>query len=84
MTASTATLSNYRQAPRQVRRFVGPVHRRLIPASALVGASLLLLADALARTVFSPIEMPVGAITALIGAPFFLYKIARRGLDGVR
>ncbi|HAP43656.1 MAG: hypothetical protein A2087_14450 [Spirochaetes bacterium GWD1_61_31] len=71
-------------APHLARRFVGPVHRRLIPASALVGASLLLLADALARTVFSPIEMPVGAITALIGAPFFLYKIARRGLDGVR
>ncbi|MBU0934489.1 MAG: iron ABC transporter permease [Spirochaetes bacterium] len=71
-------------APHLARRFVGPVHRRLIPASALIGAIMLLLSDAVARTAFAPIEMPVGAITALIGAPFFLYKIARRGLDGVR
>lgn len=71
-------------APHLARRFVGPVHRRLIPAAALVGAIMLLLADALARTAFAPIEMPVGAITALIGAPFFLYKITRRGLEGMR
>jgi iron complex transport system permease protein len=45
---------------------------------------MLLLADAVSRTLFAPVEMPVGAITALIGAPFFLYKIARRGLEGTR
>ncbi len=66
--------------PHLARRFVGPAHRKLIPASALLGATLLMLSDAAARTLFAPVEMPVGAITALIGAPFFLYKISRRGL----
>ncbi len=67
--------------PHLARRFVGPTHRKLIPASAILGATLLMLSDAAARTVFAPVEMPVGAITALIGAPFFLYKISRRGLE---
>lgn len=71
-------------SPHLARRFVGPAHRHLIPAAALTGAAMLLLADAVSRTVFAPVEMPVGAITALIGAPFFLYKIARRGLEGTR
>lgn len=71
-------------SPHLARRFVGPAHRNLIPAAALTGAAMLLLADAVSRTVFAPVEMPVGAITALIGAPFFLYKIARRGLEGTR
>jgi iron complex transport system permease protein len=71
-------------SPHLARRFVGPSHRHLIPAAALTGAAMLLLADAVSRTVFAPVEMPVGAITALIGAPFFLYKIARRGLEGTR
>jgi len=67
-------------SPHLARRFVGPAHARLVPASAVVGATLLLLSDAVARTAFSPVEMPVGAVTALIGAPFFLYWIAKRGL----
>ncbi len=71
-------------SPHIARRFVGPRHVRLIPAAALVGASLLVVADVVARTAFAPVEMPVGAMTALIGAPFFVYKIARRGLDGAR
>lgn len=71
-------------SPHLARRMVGPKHRLLIPASALSGASLLLLADTLARTAFAPVELPVGAMTALIGAPFFIYKIARRGLGGLK
>ncbi|GAB1432175.1 iron ABC transporter permease [Spirochaetota bacterium] len=71
-------------APHLARRMVGPKHLRLIPASALVGASLLVLADTLARTAFAPVELPVGAMTALIGAPYFMYKIARRGLEGLK
>ena len=71
-------------SPHLARRLVGPRHVLLIPASALVGAVLLVVADIVARTAFAPVEMPVGAMTALIGAPFFIYKIARRGLDGVR
>lgn len=71
-------------SPHLARRLVGPRHIRLIPASALTGAVLLVVADTVARTAFAPVELPVGAVTALIGAPFFIYKIARRGLGGSR
>ncbi len=71
-------------SPHLARRLVGPRHFRLIPAAALSGAVLLVVADTIARTAFAPVEMPVGAMTALIGAPFFIYKIARAGLEGTR
>jgi len=48
-----------------------------LPASALAGASLLLLADLAARLVLAPAELPIGIVTALIGAPFFLYLLLR-------
>lgn len=64
-------------APHLVRLLIGPGHRLLLPASALLGALLLLLADTLARTVAAPIELPVGALTALLGGPFFLWLLAR-------
>lgn len=67
-------------APHIARRFVGPVHRWLILASAIVGAIMLIVADLTARTLVPPVELPVGAVTALIGAPYFLYKISKRGL----
>ena len=66
-------------APHLVRLLIGPGHRLLLPASALLGALLLLLADTLARTVATPIELPVGALTALLGGPFFLWLLARMG-----
>lgn len=66
--------------PHMVRGLVGPDYRWVIPFSALVGASLLLLADVAARFVIMPQEMPIGVMTAFIGAPFFVY-IARRGLS---
>jgi iron complex transport system permease protein len=59
-------------APFLARRAVGNKHAALIPASALVGATLLVLADALARCVIAPEEFPVGVVTALLGGPFFL------------
>ncbi len=65
-------------SPHIARRFVGPGHRALLPASGLAGAILLLASDVGARTLFAPIEVPVGALTALLGAPFFLWKIARQ------
>jgi len=73
-------------APHIARLLFGADHRRLIPASALLGALLLLLADDLARTVLAPVELPVGIITALLGGPFFLYllKIRQRELGGGR
>jgi iron complex transport system permease protein len=66
-------------APHGVRLFTGPSHRRLLPASALAGALILVLADTLARTIAAPIEIPLGIITSLAGAPFFLYLLAKHG-----
>jgi iron complex transport system permease protein len=63
--------------PHAVRLLVGPDHRRLLPWSALVGASFLMLADLFARTVFAPRELPLGVVTAFAGAPFFLYLLRR-------
>ena len=64
--------------PHTVRLAVGPDHRRLVPASALVGAMLLVLADAFGRTVMAPVEIPIGVITAFLGGPFFLVLLRRR------
>ena len=64
--------------PHAVRLLVGPGHRALLPLSALVGAVFLIWADTLARTLFDPRELPVGIVTALIGAPVFALLLARR------
>ena len=63
--------------PHIMRRLVGADHRRLLPASVLGGAIFMVLADLVARTVVSPEEIPVGAVTALLGGPFFLYLLRR-------
>ena len=65
--------------PHLVRLLVGADHRIVLPASALFGAAFLIACDAVARTVMSPLELPVGVITALIGGPFFLWLLVRRG-----
>jgi iron complex transport system permease protein len=65
--------------PHLMRMFLGPDHRLLIPASALGGAVFLIAADTLARTILSPSELPVGVITAFLGAPFFIYLLKQRG-----
>ncbi|WP_341938659.1 FecCD family ABC transporter permease [Marinimicrobium sp. C2-29] len=64
--------------PHMVRLWVGPDHRILLPLSALGGAVLLLLADTFARTALAPAELPVGLVTALLGAPFFISLLRRR------
>ena len=64
--------------PHLIRLVVGPDHRVLLPASALLGASLLLLADMLARSIVSPAELPIGLLTASLGGPFFLWLIAKQ------
>jgi iron complex transport system permease protein len=66
-------------APHLARPLVGASHARLIPASALVGSLLLLLADGLARTLAPPLELPVGIFTALLGGPFFLVLLWKGG-----
>lgn len=63
--------------PHLVRLIASPDHRVVLPASALAGASLLLLADVFARLVLAPAELPIGIVTALIGAPFFLFLLVR-------
>lgn len=63
--------------PHVLRLLVGPDHRTLLPASALGGAILLMAADLFARTIVSPAQLPLGLVTSLIGAPFFLYLIER-------
>ena len=70
--------------PHLVRLVVGPAHRLLLPASGLLGGALLVAADVLARLVAAPAELPIGILTAGIGAPFFLWLLLRRdaGLDG--
>ncbi len=65
--------------PHLVRMTLGHDHRLLLPASALFGASFLMLADTAARTVISPSALPVGVVTAFLGAPFFVLLLARRG-----
>lgn len=64
--------------PHLMRMWLGPDHRGLIPGSLLAGAILLLIADTLARTVAAPAEMPVGLLTSLLGAPWFLWLIFRQ------
>src|ERR1700691_5261946 len=64
--------------PHLMRMMFGTDYRLLIPASALGGAILIVLADTLARTIVSPTELPVGAMTALAGAPVFIYLMRRR------
>ncbi len=63
--------------PHVLRMLGGPNYQRLIPLSALGGAAFLILADLIARTVFAPQELPVGIITALTGAPFFIFLLRR-------
>ncbi|MGW8590126.1 FecCD family ABC transporter permease [Dietzia sp. NPDC055877] len=63
--------------PHAVRMVIGPGHRLLLPVSLLVGAAFLVLADVVARTAMSPAELPIGVVTAAIGAPFFLFVLRR-------
>jgi iron complex transport system permease protein len=64
-------------APHMMRRVLGGDHRFLIPAASVMGGLLLLASDTLARTVVSPVVLPVGAITSFMGAPLFLYLLSR-------
>jgi len=64
-------------APHIMRRLGTPGHRVLLPASALGGATLLVLADFGARTLIRPAELPVGVVTTLVGGPFFLWLLRR-------
>ena len=64
--------------PNWVRILVGPEHARSLVPCALGGAALVVIADTLARTVVAPLELPVGALLALLGGPYFLVILWRR------
>ncbi|MFP2912697.1 iron chelate uptake ABC transporter family permease subunit, partial [Pyxidicoccus sp. 3LFB2] len=66
--------------PALLRLALGPDHRRLLGASALLGAALLVAADLLARTAAAPAELPVGALTSVLGVPVFIGLLARRSV----
>ncbi len=68
--------------PHLGRVLLGPDNRLLVPAAALLGAIILIVADSAARTLFAPAQVPVGVITALVGGPCFLWLFARRGTGG--
>lgn len=68
-------------APHISRMIIGTDYRFLLPCSCLVGALLLLLSDTAARMLLSPVEIPVGIITALFGAPFFIYLLVKKRRD---
>ena len=63
--------------PHAIRLISGPDYRHLLPMAALGGAALLLLADAVSRVLIAPAEVPVGIMTALLGAPFFVFLLVR-------
>jgi iron complex transport system permease protein len=63
--------------PHIARRLIGPNNRLLIPAAAVIGAGLLLLADTISRTAFSPLEIPAGVTVNAFGSPYFLYLLMR-------
>lgn len=70
--------------PHLLRQVMGPSHRFLLPGSALGGGALLLIADSVARTVAAPAELPIGVITALFGAPVFLFLLLGRNSISMR
>lgn len=64
--------------PHLLRLVIGPDHRYLLPATALLGATFLLFADAVSRTIVAPAELPIGIVTAAFGGPFFLWILLRK------
>ena len=68
--------------PHILRLMTGPDHRLLLPCSFLGGGVFLCLADMLARSLFPPLEIPVGVLSAIFGVPFFLYLLRRQGKGG--
>ena len=76
---SPSGVGRLRHLARLIARWlVGPLHRPLLPAAALVGAIVVIVADAIARAALPPAEIPPGLVTAVAGGPFFILLLARR------
>ena len=69
--------------PHAIRLWVSADHRLLMPLSGLVGGAFLMVADTVARTILSPVELPVGVVTALVGGPVFLYLLMQRKVGNI-
>ena len=69
-------------APHIIRLWRGPSHRAVLPGAMLLGALLLILADTISRTLLAPAELPIGIVTSLVGAPFFLLLLIQRRGEG--
>ncbi|MEO1059925.1 MAG: iron ABC transporter permease [Actinomycetota bacterium] len=69
--------------PHAIRLRVGPSYRRILPLAAILGAPFLCLADLLARTMLAPAEIPIGVVTAIVGAPFFLFLLRRNRVSAM-
>lgn len=69
--------------PHMIRLVAGPDHRIVLPASALLGATLVTVADVVSRMIVRPAELPIGIVLALIGAPIFLHLVVQRGVGGM-
>jgi iron complex transport system permease protein len=67
-------------APHIGRRLVGAAHLAVVPVAAMAGGTIVIVADALARTMFAPVDIPVGVMTAVVGAPYFIYLLYRTGV----
>ncbi|MDT3427925.1 iron complex transport system permease protein [Paenibacillus forsythiae] len=65
-------------APHMARKLTGPIHKHMLPVTALLGAILVTFSDVIGRIVISPREVPVGIVTAIIGAPYFLYLLGKK------
>ena len=68
-------------APHIARLIIGNDYRKLVPSSALIGALLVLIADTVGGTLFSPVVLPVGIMLSILGGPFFLYLLLNRRSD---
>jgi len=66
-------------APHMVRLIIGGDYRYLIPSSTLLGALILLASDTVGRTIISPVILPVGIVTSMLGAPMFIYLLLKEG-----
>ena len=69
-------------SPHVIRRIFGSRHKLIIPLSAIFGGAFMMLCDLVARTIISPGELPVGVVSALVGAPFFAYVYFAKGRGG--
>ncbi|KHF30347.1 putative siderophore transport system permease protein YfhA [Anoxybacillus sp. BCO1] len=71
-------------APHLARRLIGPNYYSLLPLSALIGATLLLVADMIGKNILAPADIPIGVVTSIIGSPYLIYMLLTRKNSGLQ